>query len=614
VGATYDALGAGAPNAVAERPMVRRRVQLRFTVAALLLGLGCVACGSRLKSQALVVAPTNSIPAQVAPPVTPQITPQITIAPPLPQALPAPAEDPVLTLIAGSDRHFRLGQQELDLGHVEAAKLEFNHAIDVLLESPYGGRTEPRIREHFDRLVDRISTYEVKALAEGDGFTEKKYEAASIDALLTLSTTFGTSSSTPELKDAVESDLQTGGHDISIPLNQRVLSYIELFQGRLHDFIEEGMKRGGKYLPMIQGVFRAEGLPLDLAYVPLIESAFKPNALSRAKAKGVWQFMSGTALENGLRRDWYIDERSDPEKATIAAARYLKALGNLFSGDWHLALASYNGGPGRLQRAIKRVGVDDFWTLAEKPKILPRETREYVPMILAAIVIARNPAQYGFEFETDAPSDYDQVTLPRPVDLRRVAEWAGTTIDEIQSLNPELRRWTTPIRAEQYELRVPAGSADRVLTRLQDTSPADLASLKWYTVRRGDTLPLIARKLSVSKADLAEANYLQVTARVSAGQKLIVPRETTVLLAARTERTVPVADSRPIKTPPTLLAEDSTGSNRVKVLYRVRQGDSLASIARVFKTSVAALRTWNKIPGARLKPGARLTIYTLSAD
>src|SRR5580704_16957393 len=565
--------------------MVRCRVQPRFILAPLLvLGFGCVG-GSRLNAQA-----------------------------PVPQASVARAEDPVLTLIADSDRHFRLGQQELDLGHVEAAKLEFNRAIDVLLESPYGGRTEPRIREHFDRLVDRISTYEVKALTEGDGFTEKKYEAASIDALLSLSTTFGTSSSTPGLKNEVESDLQTPGHDIAIPLNQRVLSYIELFQGRLHDFIEEGLKRGGKYLPMIQGVFRAEGLPLDLAYVPLIESAFKPNALSRANAKGVWQFMSGTALENGLRHDWYIDERSDPEKATIAAAKYLKTLGNLFSGDWHLALASYNGGPGRLQRAIKRVGVDDFWKLAEKPKILPRETREYVPMILAAIVIARNPAQYGFEFETDAPADFEQVTLARPVDLRRVAEWAGTTIDEIQSLNPELRRWTTPVRAAQYELKVPAGSAERVLTRLQDTSPADLASLKWYTVKRGDTLPLIARKLSVSKTDLAEANYLLGTARVSAGQKLIVPRETTVLLAARTERTVPVAESRSIKTPPTLLAENSTGSNRVKVLYRVRQGDSLASIARVFKTSVSALRTWNKIPEARLKPGAHLTIYTLSAD
>ena len=141
-----------------------------------------------------------------------------------------------------------------------------------------------------------------------------------------MSATFDAAARHPELADTVPSDLETGGHDIPIPLNQQVLSYIELFQGRLHDFIEEGMKRGSKYLPMIQNVFRAEGLPLDLAYVPLIESAFKPNALSRAKAKGVWQFMSGTALENGLRRDWYIDERSDPEKATVAAAKYLSTL------------------------------------------------------------------------------------------------------------------------------------------------------------------------------------------------------------------------------------------------------------------------------------------------
>jgi membrane-bound lytic murein transglycosylase D len=584
--------------------MVRRRVQSRLPFRLLLvLGLGwAAACGSRLKSQAPFVAPAISIPDQIA------------LVAPVPEVPTGPAEDPVVTLIATSDRHFKIGQQELELGHAEAAKLEFNRAIDVLLESPYGGRTEPRIREHFDRLVDRISTYEVKALAEGDGFAETKYEAASIDALLAMTTTFATEPPTAELKNEVESDLRTAGHDIAIPLNQQVLAYIELFQGRLHDFIEDGMKRGGKYLPMIQSVFRAEGLPLDLAYVPLIESAFKPNALSRANAKGVWQFMTGTALENGLRRDWYIDERSDPEKATIAAARYLKTLGNLFSGDWHLALASYNGGPGRLQRAIKRLGVDDFWKLAEKPKILPRETREYVPMILAAIVIARNPAQYGFEFETDDPPDYDQITLPRPVDLRRVAEWAGTTIDEIQSLNPELRRWTTPIRDQQYELRVPAGSADRVLTRLQDAPLADLTSLKWYNVKRGDTLSLIARKLSVSKADLAEANYLQATARVSAGQKLIVPREATVMLDARAERTVPVAESRPIKTPTTLLAEDSVGSNRVKVLYRVQQGDSLASIARLFRTSVAALKTWNRIQEARLRPGARLTIYTVRAD
>src|SRR3989442_9440520 len=181
---------------------------------------------------------------------------------------------------------------------------------------------------------------------------------------------FGTPPAPAELKNTVATDLLGAKHDIPIPLNQRVLSYIDLFQGRLHDFIEEGMKRGSKYLPMIRGVFRAEGLPLDLAYVPLVESAFKPNALSRVKAKGVWQFMRGTAIENGLRHDWYIDERSDPEKATVAAAKYLTTLHKVFKGDWHLALASYNGGPGRLQRAIKKAGGDGFWQLARNRRPL----------------------------------------------------------------------------------------------------------------------------------------------------------------------------------------------------------------------------------------------------
>jgi len=323
--------------------------------------------------------------------------------------------------------------------------------------------------------------------------------------------------------------------------------------------------------------------------------------------------MSGTAVENGLRRDWYIDERSDPAKATVAAAKYLKTLSNLFSGDWHLALASYNGGPGRLQRAIKRAGVDDFWALAAKPNMLPRETREYVPMILAAIVIARNPAQYGFEFQPDAPDAYDEVTLTRPVDLRRVAEWAGTTIDEIQALNPELRRWTTPVRDAEYDLKVPPGTADRVTARLQDAPRVELASLKWYTVKKGETLSSIAKKLNVGKADLADANYMPTTAKVSAGQKLIVPREATVLMAARTERTVPVADSRALGSQTPLVAQNSTNSNRVKVSYRVQQGDTLSSIAKVFRTTVASLQTWNKISGHRISTGDRLVIYRARA-
>jgi membrane-bound lytic murein transglycosylase D len=557
------------------------------------------ACGSTRRPQAVVVTPSPSA--------------AISAPEPAP-APPAPVEDPVVVLIAASDRHFKAGQTELEDGHVEAAKQEFNRAINVLLESPYGGRTEPRIREHFDRLVDRISTYEVRALATGDGFTEKKYETASIDDLLALSATLGTPAAPPALKDAVQTDLESAKHDIPIPLNPRVLAYIELFQGRLHDFIDEGMRRGSKYLPMIQNVFRAEGLPLDLAFVPLVESAFKPNALSRVKAKGVWQFMTGTAKENGLRHDWYIDERSDVEKATVAAAKYLRTLNKIFDGDWHLALASYNGGPGRMQRAIKRVGIDDFWKLSEKPRVLPRETREYVPMILAAIVIARNPAQYGFSFESEEAPAFETVTLPRPVDLRRVAEWTDTTIDQIQALNPELRRWTTPLKDKDYELKVPAGTADVVAAKLTDAPAADLASLKYYTVKRGETLLGIARKLRVSKVDLAEANDIKATARVAPGQKLMVPHEATVLMAARTDRPAPATEARTTVAQSSELTGGAEASNRIKTFYQVRRGDTLSSIARLFQTTVASIKGWNPRLGgnANLIAGQKLTVYRLA--
>jgi membrane-bound lytic murein transglycosylase D len=577
--------------------MVRRSLLPAQLIAVCLTLTISIACGGAVRR------------ASVAPPAAPEpvIEPSVEVVQP-----PPPPEDPVLTLIALSEEHFKLGQRELDLGHVEGGRLQFDKAVNVLLESTYGGRTEPRIREHFDRLVDRISAYEVKALAEGDGFTEKKYEPATIDELLAMSATLTPTEASPEVEKAVQNDPVE--HDVPIPLNPRVMAFIQLFQGRLREFIQEGLDRGSKYLPMIQNVFRAEGLPLDLAYIPLVESAFKPNALSRAKAKGVWQFMRGTGVENGLRQDWYIDERSDPEKATVAAAKYLNTLVKMFEGDWHLALASYNGGPGRVQRALKRNRANDFWALSAKRGALPRETRDYVPMILAAIVIARNPAQYGFELQAEPPITYDTVTLPKPVDLRRVAEWTDTPIDQIQALNPELRRWTTPVRDEAYELKVPAGTAPLVNTQLEEAATLELASLRWYTVKKGETLATVARKLGASRADLAEANYLKTSARITAGQKLMVPHESTVLLAARTDRPVPVAESRTLAAVDAVVpAMDSGPTDRVKVLYQVKRGDTLASIARLFRTTVSALQTWNGIAGTRIVAGERLTIYTARA-
>jgi membrane-bound lytic murein transglycosylase D len=590
------------------------RLVRALRAAAIVSSVVLVGCGGHARPQVAAVAPPAPTPRPAA----------------APAATPKAESDPIAALIATSERHFAAGQREAEQGHLDKARIEFDRAVNVLLESPYGARSDARLRDHFDRLVDRISAREVTALAEGDGFSEKPSEPASIDELLAIATFEPPKVAAPETTAVVQADLESTQHDIPIPLNDRVLSYIELFQGRLRGHLQAGIERGTQYLPMIQQVLRAEGLPLDLAYIPLIESAFKPTALSNKKAKGVWQFMKPTAADHGLQTNWFIDERADPEKATVAAAKYLKTLYGMFD-DWHLAMASYNGGPGRMQRAVKRSGIDNFWQLTSSTRYLPRETREYVPMILAAIVIAKNPTRYGFETPagpvTRYEDSYEKVEVPRAVDLRRVAEWAGTSIEQIQTLNPELRRWTTPLRYPSYEVKVPAGTGERLRTRLVDAKASELAVLNWYRVKGGESLTTISRKLRVSRADLAEANGLTAKSRVRPGQELIIPRAPTTLLASRpgraAETTVaavrPKATERSAAADRTTVAEKTTDTaafeevsttDDARVVYRVKRGDTLSSIARAFETTVAAIKRSNRLLSNRITIGDRLTINT----
>ncbi len=524
-------------------------------------------------------------------------------APATPPSQPAP--DPLADLVERSDRHFEKGQRELQEGHLEMARMEFNRALEVLMESRQGARSEPRLQAYFDRLVERISALEVIALAQGDGFTEQRSEPATIDELLALSI-FERPDATPETRLTVAADLKRTMHDIAIPLNNRVLSAVQLFTGRHKRFLEEGLNRGARYLPMIQDVFRAEGLPLDLSYVPLVESAFKPSALSRARARGVWQFMLRTGLENGLQYDWYVDERADVEKSTRAAARYLKTLYGMF-GDWHLALASYNGGPGRVQRAIRASGLKDFWSLSASSRYLPRETRDYVPLILAATIIARNPAQYGIELQPMGAAAAETITLGHPVDLRRIAEWTDRPVQEIQELNPELRRWTTPVRATDYDLRIPKGTAEFVKAHLEGVHPDDLAPLNRHTVTRGQTLTTIARALKVNRSDLAEANYLSANARLVVGQQLVIPRQPTLLLATRT------ASPAPGLATPSDPKAVSRQAEATRVVYQVKRGDTLSAIAKVYRTTVSELQEWNQLQSSSILVGQRLVIFVEQA-
>ena len=292
--------------------------------------------------------------------------------------------------------------------------------------------------------------------------------------------------------------------------------------------------------------------------------------------------------------------------------------------DWHLALASYNGGPGRIQRAMQRSGRDDFWTLSASTRYLPQETRDYVPLILAAVIIARNPAQYGMSIQPMEAPAFETVRLSSAVDLRRVAEWAGTPVETIQELNPELRRWTTPLRAIDYELKVPKGSADAINARLAVMTSEDLAPLNHYTVKKGETLLGVAKKLGVARSDLAEANYLTTKATLRTGQKLIVPRAPT--LVARNDSTAGPAlsvdrrnESRgddAVNASNTLAPRAAPKADRTepsRSTHRVKAGETLYSIAKRYDTTVNSLKEWNHLRNNTIQVGQRLTIYQRGA-
>src|SRR5262249_11720182 len=279
-------------------------------------------------------------------------------------------------------------------------------------------------------------------------------------------------------------------NDLAIELNDSVLSCIDLYQGPLHEWFASALARGGRYLPKIREVFASEGVPQDLAYVPIVESAFKTGALSRAKAKGMWQFIADTGRRYGLAQDWWVDERSNPEKATRAAARYLKELHEQF-GDWNLALAGYNWGEGRVSRWMDQTGAQDFWSLSERAN-MPQETRNYVPMIHAAIVVAKAPEKYGFDVTLEPVMAYETVPVQGAVDLRVIAECAGTGLDSIQGLNPELRRLATPAN-RTYDIKVPQGSAPTLKRCLADLPPEKRVTFRTHTVARGQTLASVAK-------------------------------------------------------------------------------------------------------------------------
>ena len=517
--------------------------------------------------------------------------------PPAPDATPRsiespPPKDPTAGYIAEADAYLAAGVAQVEDGHLNHAREQFDRAIEVYLTSPGGAYADARRAEAYRRALDTIHLKEIEALAAGDGFAETQPEPASIDDVGEIAVAEAAPSE--ETRRTAEEAVQEEANDFPVTLNDSVLSCVDLYQGRLRDWFAAALARGGRYLPHIREVFASEGIPQDLAYVALVESAFKPAALSRARAKGVWQFISATGKRYGLKQDWWVDERSDTEKATRAAARYLKALYGAF-GDWNLAMAAYNAGPATVSRGIARYATNDFWALS-RTRAFRRETRNYVPLIHAAIVVAKAPQKYGFEVTPEPPVEAEAVAVQGAVDLRVIAECAGTSLDHVRTLNPQLRRLATPA-GRRFDVKVPAGTGD-ALSRCLSSVPAEKrAQFRTHVVARGQTLSTIARRYGARTQDIASANGLSSRRALAVGTELIIPIEAT---------TRPAAGLRSART----TGREMGPSGPIRISYRIRPGDTLGSIATQYGTTIRDLQSWNNLTGTRIAAGERLTIYT----
>ena len=312
-------------------------------------------------------------------------------------------------------------------------------------------------------------------------------------------------------------------YDVPVVVNDKVELFIKYFQTRGRKYFEKWLERSEMYLPMLKDIFRQNGLPEDLAYIALIESGFNPNAKSRARAVGMWQFMKWTGKKYGLKVDLWVDERRDPEKATWAAARYLKNLYGIFN-SWHLAAASYNAGEGRVLRALKKHKTDDFWVVAKQKKTLKREARDYIPKYIAAMLIAKEPAKYGFyDLEFEPQSAYAKVAIPGATDLRVIAQACKCSVDDIKELNPELLRWFTPPNESEYEIKLPAEKAEIFKINFAVIPPAERLNFLVHKIKRGETLSTIARRYSTSIESILYLNKMKSAKYVKVGAELVVP-------------------------------------------------------------------------------------------
>jgi membrane-bound lytic murein transglycosylase D len=485
--------------------------------------------------------------------------------------------DPVADLIARAEKEYQAGLANHQAGKTEEAKQNFDNALNALLSSNLDIRSDERLQEEFDRVVAGVNQL-YPGGPGADTEAQQKSEPAPIDETNGL-----TPAPDAAVKAKAQAEIKNTNSDLPLMMTDQVAGYITYFSGRGRGGFERAFSRSGRYHDMIVATLKDEGVPQDLIYLAQAESGFHPLAVSRVGARGIWQFMASRARGYGLSHNMWVDDRQDPEKSTRAAAHHLKDLYNQF-GDWYLAMAAYNSGPGTVQAAVKRTGYADFWELYRR-NVLPKETRNYVPIILAVTIMAKNPSQYGLdEVLMEHPSDYDTVTINDPVDLRLVAECVGSTSGELQDLNPSLLRLTTP-RVGKFELRLPAGTEDEYQTAIASIPPDMRLWWRYATVHPGDTLASLARNYHTTAKSIATANHLEDT-ELETNAKLVIP----------------VA---PGKHP---LSDNATYARRI-TRYKVHAGDTVESVADNFGVSPQMLRRWNGLHGDSLRGRRVLALH-----
>ena len=476
-----------------------------------------------------------------------------------------PAADPVGDLVASVENEYQAGLAKYQAGQADAAKEDFDNAFNALLESKLDIRSDDRLQKEFDRISEGVNQLNLSDSADSEA---RRSEPAPIDETNGI-----TPSADASIRAKAQAEIKSTHSDLPLMMTDQVAGYISYFSNRGRGTFERAFARSGRYHDMMVRILKQEGVPQDLIYLAQAESGFQPTAVSRAGARGIWQFMGSRARGYGLQHSMWVDDRQDPEKSTRAAARHLKDLYAQF-GDWYLAMAAYNSGPGTVQAAVKRTGYADFWELYQR-NVLPKETRNYVPIILAVTIMTKNLSHYGFDdVSMEEPAAFDSVTINYPVDLRLVADCVDATLVQLQQLNPSLLRLSTP-REGSFELHLPAGTKPQYQTSIASIPTGMRVWWRYPTVHSGDTLASLARTYRTTPKSIEEANHLD-SSELPTDAKLIIP-----------------------VTPGKHVSDTATYARRI-TRYKVRKGDTVQTVAENFGVSAQMLRRWNGLRGDSL--------------